>query len=305
LSSLDFTYKDYDSFSLYEGTEFFDFLLPNFKRSELAIIRNLLLARHNCAFSSDFWQEFINMYYLENYTGLYTEAEIRENLNWMEMWLFDLTVQYENRNPLVPDDFLAQNTRAYDFYIGGKYNIMQSGATIKRKPNMGSEVITRLSIHDEIEILANTFIEEEIDNFLAFWYKIRYENIDGFIFGGNIAYRTLITDIDSNGKNDYFYLRCYRYMHPDRRTRRSSPYDRFLSNRDLVIYINNRRIETNVIRGAEGYLIDRCKFLNFRDYVLIQLTNYSWDSKHTNFYKVNSDGSIEHIGGFGHSGFWN
>jgi hypothetical protein len=146
--------------------------------------------------------------------------------------------------------------------------------------------------------------EDEIDNFLAFWYKIKYGNIVGYTFGGNIACRKVIADIDSNGINDYFYLRCYRYMHPDRKTSRSSPYDRFLTNRDLVIYINNRRIKTSGIRGSDGYIIDRSTFLNFRNYVLIQLINYGWDSRDITFYKVNSDGSIERVGSVSHQGFW-
>jgi hypothetical protein len=75
--------------------------------------------------------------------------------------------------------------------------------------------------------------------------------------------------------------------------------------KSVTPFRNNRRIETNEIWGYnDRYLFDRCTFLNFRDHVLIHLIRYGWDSRHIDFYKVNSDGSIERVGGVSHQGFF-
>jgi hypothetical protein len=76
--------------------EFFEYMLPNFKKQELAIIRNLLFARHNYAFQTTFWRDFIKMYYPENYVGVYTELEVMNQFNWFEEWILDLIINYEN-----------------------------------------------------------------------------------------------------------------------------------------------------------------------------------------------------------------
>jgi hypothetical protein len=101
-------------------------LISCLKKYELSITRNLLFARHNYAFRTEFWQDFINTYYPksytvkegqiwipdryktedwvnfmdsyyhENYVGLYTESEVIGQFNWFERSLLEIIVEYEN-----------------------------------------------------------------------------------------------------------------------------------------------------------------------------------------------------------------
>ena len=193
---------------------------------------------------------------------------------------------------------LSAQAQGHLLVIGPKYNIIQYRANVRKEPNIKSDVIAILSVHDEIEILENTMIEEEIDDFTAFWYKIKYRDIVGYTFGGNIAAETIRTDIDKNGIDDYFYLRYYNYKDESYRWRRPSKYHRLISNRDIIIYINNRRIGTNKLTtvGYNRYLVDYCELrVDQYDQVRIELQVYGSDTRDISRYKIKSDGSIEEV----------
>jgi hypothetical protein len=81
----------------------------------------------------------------------------------------------------------------YEFNLG-KYHILQYRANMREEPSRNSDVIAIMSFNDEIEILENTRISEEINNVQAYWYKIKYGNITGYTFGGNIAVETLVNN---------------------------------------------------------------------------------------------------------------
>jgi hypothetical protein len=97
-------------------------LISQLKKHELSIMRNLLFARHNYAFRTEFWQDFMNTYYpksyggiwplssyrreegisfMENfyhgdYIGLYTESEIINKFDLFEQRLLEIIIEYEN-----------------------------------------------------------------------------------------------------------------------------------------------------------------------------------------------------------------
>jgi hypothetical protein len=170
----------------------------------------------------------------------------------------------------------------------GKYCIMQYRANVRMEPTRNSQVIAILSLHDEIEILETpdfNFVEE-INGMWNYWYKIKYGNIIGYTFGGNIAYKKLITDIDKNGINDYFYVRFS-----------SDLFDKIhLSTDDIVIYINNQRINTDFLyeqpSSEKATVFWRCEFVEIDDCVIIDLETYGADHRpYYNYYlKVTSEG---------------
>jgi hypothetical protein len=49
---------------------------------------------------------------------------------------------------------------------------------------------------------------EEIDGIPQWWYRINFNEIDGYIFGGYITMKKIAFDIDKNGMMDYF---CFRF----------------------------------------------------------------------------------------------
>jgi hypothetical protein len=96
---------DPDAVSYMNKQVVFDILLPSLKKQELAIIRNLLFARHNYAFQTPFWRNFMNIYYPEKYNGLYSEWEVKQRFNWFEEWLLALVIEYEKKWGNAYDEF--------------------------------------------------------------------------------------------------------------------------------------------------------------------------------------------------------
>jgi hypothetical protein len=172
--------------------------------------------------------------------------------------------------------FFFVSINVFAQYELGKYHIMQYRANVRMEPTRNSEVIAILSLHDEIDILEYFNHEEEINGMWNYWYKIKYGNIIGYTFGGNIAYKKLITDIDKNGINDYFYVRfsslVYNKIH--------------LATDDIVIYINNQRINTNFLyeHPSRENIFWRCEFVERNDHVIIDLETYGGDHGSWNNY---------------------
>jgi hypothetical protein len=169
---------------------------------------------------------------------------------------------------------------------------MQYRANVRKEPTRNSDVVAVLSLHDEIEILENSGIAEKINDVVSFWYKIKCGNIIGYTYGGNIAYKTFVTDIDRNGINDYFY-----YRHSWRGHIIINPH-----NDDLVIYINNQKISSTILKTVYRddlyFSISFCRFTERDGYVAIELE--TWGHDHYGgvhyYFKVTPDGRIEYIG---------
>jgi hypothetical protein len=166
-----------------------------------------------------------------------------------------------------------------------KYRILQYRANVRSEPTTKSETVAILNLNAEVEILENTWISERINGVWAYWYKIAIGNTIGYIFGGNLAINTLITDIDKNGINDYFHFRTSgQTVNP---------------HTDVIIYINNQRISTNVL-GSEPDLVGKycetCNVWESDGYVQIWLYRELSDrGGYGGTYKVMPDGKIESI----------
>jgi hypothetical protein len=72
-------------------------LLPFLKRQELAIIRNCIFAKYRYSFQTPNWRNFFTKYYIENYNGIYTNAQVMTQLSDNERWFLDLIIEYERR----------------------------------------------------------------------------------------------------------------------------------------------------------------------------------------------------------------
>jgi hypothetical protein len=180
----------------------------------------------------------------------------------------------------------------------GKYNILQYRANIRTEPSRNSDVLALLHLHDEVEILENSGIAEKINDVWGFWYKIKHGDIVGYTFGGNFANRTFITDMDKNGIKDYFY---YRYSSSGGWGKVNTTI--FYPKTDLIIYINNQRIDTSIFSESEwfNYVI----FEEEDDHVLMGLSE---EGRHgyqfMQIYKVTSDGKIEHLADWDERDYW-
>jgi len=156
--------------------------------------------------------------------------------------------------------FLISSQFCYSWDLKpGVYYMLESNVNIRTEPNLQGQIIGRLNLHDEIQILESAGNWQSIDNLFSQWYKIRYKNLTGYIFGGYIAEKSLIYDVDNNGIMDYFYYR---------RTYEQSDMFYADSLRDIIIYYNNRKIDTSRILNTtrDGLLKEYPHLLEWRRY---------------------------------------
>jgi hypothetical protein len=113
---------------------------------------------------------------------------------------------------------------------------------IRSGPDTKSNIIGQLEQNAEIEVIERTNFEEKIDNTWAYWYKIKHQNIIGYIFGGYIAAETIFFDINKNGVNDYIY---YRVSDID-------TYPVIEARQDIHIYIDNKKVSSEKLRDEFG-----------------------------------------------------
>jgi hypothetical protein len=194
--------------------------------------------------------------------------------------------------------FYKNARKSYEFETE-TYHILQYRANVRAWPGRSSTTIAVLSLHDEVEIVENTFVEEKINDVWGFWYKIKFGNLLGYTFGGNIAYKALATDIDKNGIKDYFY---WRYSTDGHRT--------FINpNTDVIIYINGIRLGASVLSTTEryydGHYFEWCRFEEGDDDVLIGLSQYGrHDYEYMHIFKVTPDGGIEYVQNWNEIDYW-
>jgi len=176
---------------------------------------------------------------------------------------------------------------SYDFDVGFYY-MLDYPVNIRSQPNLQGKIIGKLGLNDKIEILENAGNEQKIDNVWAYWYKIKFNNIIGYIWGGYIAVKTLIFDIDGNGIDDYFYYRYSDLEHV---------FYGFDSVRDFFIYINNERKLINIknIRGETFLWNFDCVFEKGRNKVILKLISTSPESQYIEIYEIDKNGTLKFI----------
>ena len=146
----------------------------------------------------------------------------------------------------------------------GEYYMLDYPVNIRAQPDINSNIIGKLNLHDKIEIIENTGNLQSIDNIFQYWYQIKFGIIEGYIWGGYISIKTLICDFDNNGINDYFYIRysCVNDIHyngyydfDDKWHEETEVFydERIITPNDIIIYINNKRIQISEI---EKYYYD-------------------------------------------------
>jgi hypothetical protein len=205
-------------------------------------------------------------------------------------------IRISNLNRVIYDgNYFFGNLRKSSELRSETYHVLQYRANIRSEPSRDSNAIAVLSLNDEVEILENTFLEDKINNVWGFWYKIKYGNIEGYIFGGSLARDAFETDIDKNGIHDYFYFR-------------TSGKSTINPSTDVVIYINNQRINTALLE-SERYFDDRpfewCTFEEDDGYVLVGLSQEGRHGyEYMTIYKVMPNGRIEYVSDWNEIDYW-
>jgi hypothetical protein len=133
---------------------------------------------------------------------------------------------------------------AYEFSLG-KYNILVSSVNIYSQPYLTSSVIGGLDLHSEIEIIETVENSQTtMEGATHYWYKIRFNNDTGYVWGGYIAKETSVFDFDDTKVYCYYRVSSIVKYGNNRFVPSVMP-------NDIFVYFNDRRINNNVIE--EGY----------------------------------------------------
>jgi hypothetical protein len=140
------------------------------------------------------------------------------------------------------------NTYGDPIYVfsPGKYNMLDFPVNIRSQPNTTGSIVGKLELHSEIEIIEKTDISQTIEGMTHYWYKIKYGNITGYIWGGYISIKT---DIYVFGNNKVY---CYYRVSKKVKKKTSEIYYHYfddISPSDIFIYVNNKRILVNEINN--------------------------------------------------------
>ena len=142
--------------------------------------------------------------------------------------------------------------------------VCDSPLNMRSSPGRDGQIIKRLSLGETVTLL-EAGESETIDGITAWWYRALAEDkTEGWVFGGFLASQTLSLDLNTNGISDYVFFRVHS---------RDKQYF-FDPERDLLIYIDGRRISANMISSY----IEQPSHINFfmnrtRDTVALVLYN--------------------------------
>jgi len=166
----------------------------------------------------------------------------------------------------------------------GKYHLLADNVFIMSQPDINSEVVRTLRLHDEIEVIESAGGEPRIeDGAKHVWYKVKFKSTEGYIWGGNISTNTYTFDFGNN-VSSYFYSRSSGIMHIFRTLNPCH---------DIFIYINNRRIPTNDF-GRKSW--SSVVFQPTADNkVLIRFSDSSPTESSTDIYEIDAAGVIKFI----------
>jgi hypothetical protein len=153
----------------------------------------------------------------------------------------------------------SEGNTPFDIEPGCNYVILDYSVNIREQPNQHSRVIGQLQLHDYIDVIENMGNAQTIAGVTQNWYRIKFSNIEGYIWGGYIAVGSAGSfDIDNNGVDDYFYTRFsdmdgnIPYLPPMR-----------IFPHDIFIYINGKRVSTTAF---EGLTVRRGEIVTHVDY---------------------------------------
>jgi len=175
----------------------------------------------------------------------------------------------------------------------GEYYMLDYPVNIRKEPNLNGEIIGKLGMNSKVNVISPVYDEKVlvIGAVWSLWYKIEYENITGYIWGGYISVRTLVYDIDNNGVDDYFHFRISQ-IHGHR-------YYVDVYN-DVVIYLNNKKLpamNVSLLNPEKGYRQEDwgdCYFEPTEKHTVLIKLSFGSDGYYAkDIYEMDATGKIE------------
>jgi hypothetical protein len=225
------------------------------------------------------------------------KSKIKEDYDFSDIYSYE---EFLKEDPET-GELLYHNSWRFE---PGEYYLL-SNTNVYEFPHINSKCIGYLRIHDKINVIEDAHNEHEINDVRSCWYKIIYNKLEGYIFGGNIAKETFICDMDNNGINDYFQYRISF----------ATANWRINSMKDIIIFINGKRVSTAQLNAGEnehGFLLrffNFCKFEQIKEQIIIKLTGAGPNSTEDYIFSIDVFGNIKLInhlkkGEFFENGKW-
>lgn len=247
----------------------------------------------------------IKKYIINEIEDYWYKATYEKETGWINGWVFggELVTSVNLADYFDFDSYVKYPSDKSYRLEAGTYYTLAGRVNVRSEPNLNGSVLGQLDVNTEVEILECTLIEEAIDGFWAFWYKIEYEKSYGYIWGGYIAYETFVYDIDKNGVDDYFHYRCSIII--DKYGYHSEIVN---VNNDIFIYINDNLLDNHfywerfddreyiscTIYSAEHFVEAYSfgyEYISDIESVIYQFYANPW----AYFFEVNKDGKIMYI----------
>jgi len=177
----------------------------------------------------------------------------------------------------------------------GEYYMLDYPVNIRAEPNLNGRIVGKLGMNSKIKVISPVYDEKVlvIGAVWSLWYKIEYENITGYIWGGYISVKTLVYDIDNNGIDDFFHYRISQ-IHGHRY--HVNAYN------DVVIYLNNKKMpemNVNTINPEKGPRQEDwgdCSFSPTERHTVLIKFYFGSDGYYTaDTYEMDATGKIELI----------
>ncbi|QQO09633.1 SH3 domain-containing protein [Breznakiella homolactica] len=131
----------------------------------------------------------------------------------------------------INDDY-EDELKPFEFE-NGIYYMLDSPVNIRSQPNLKGTVVGKLGLHDEIEIIENIGNIQELKGVTQNWYKIKFNDITGYIWGGYISASSIKSSLDKIDTDYYIYYRI-SFIDPE-----GLP---AVYLKDIFIYNNNIRL---------------------------------------------------------------
>ena len=101
-----------------------------------------------------------------------------------------------------------QNNNVFILKNYSTHYIFENKVNIRTAPNLNSDIIIQVQIGDLVKIIERSEIRQELYGLMAYWYKIKYTDKIGYLWGGFISTIEIKADFDNNGKDEILISRC-------------------------------------------------------------------------------------------------
>lgn len=152
----------------------------------------------------------------------------------------------------------------YDTPYSPVFYVCDAPLNMRDKPARSGAVVKQFALGEPVT-LVRAGEQETIDGITAWWYRALAEDgTEGWVFGAFLASQTLELDLNTNGRKDYVFFRVHK----------EAEQYYFNAGEDLILYIDGRRISTDLIDRYIETPTHTSFFLNrTRDTVLILVHN--------------------------------